>query len=167
MRDESGLEAALGSGARYIAFIASERKATKLRAYLKERGHDPRQVDAILSPAGVEIGAVTPEEIALSVLADVVRARRRGGSSVGVPVPESASPGHLASVDSEILNPPVAQTSGKGNAIDPICGMSVAIATAEYRSEYQGTTYFFCCAGCQHRFDKEPARYLTGAGASV
>lgn len=144
-RDESGLEAALGSGARYIAFIASERKATKLRAYLKERGRDPRQVDAIVSPAGIEIGAVTPEEIALSVLADVVRVRR-GGGSAGVAVPEAAS---------------------SGSAIDPICGMSVDIATAEFRSEYRGTLYFFCCAGCQHRFEKEPERYLTAAGTTV
>ena len=144
--DESGLEAALGSGARYIAFIASERKAAKLRAYLKERGHDPRRVDAIVSPAGVEIGAVTPEEIALSVLAGVVKARR-GGDSAGVAVPEAAT--------------------GAGSAIDPICGMSVDIATAEFRSEHQGTTYFFCCAGCKHRFEQEPARYLAVAGATA
>jgi len=71
--DEPGLEAALGIGARYIAFIASERKAVKMRTFLKERGHDPQRVDAIVSPAGLDIGAVTPEEIALSVLAGVVQ----------------------------------------------------------------------------------------------
>jgi hypothetical protein len=81
-RDESSLEAALATGARYIAFIASERKAAKLRTYLKERGHDSLRVDAVVSPAGVEIGAVTPEEIALSVLAGLVKARREGGAVV-------------------------------------------------------------------------------------
>lgn len=167
VRDEPGLRAALGSGARYIAFIASERKATSLRDYLKERGHDPRQVDAIVSPAGVQIGAVTPEEIALSVLADVVRARRRGESSAGVTVRDLASPGHFASTGSEARNPSAANAAGTASAIDPICGMSVAIATAEYRSEYQGMAYFFCCAGCQNRFEKEPAHYLGRAGATA
>ena len=140
-RDESGLEAALGTGARYIAFVASERKAAKLRAYLKDRGHDPQRVDAVVSPAGIEIGAVTPEEIALSVLAGVVRARR-GGSVVDVAAAETVS---------------------AGRATDPVCGMSVDIATAEFRSEYQGTPYYFCCAGCQHRFEMGPERYLAGA----
>ena len=75
-RDQAGLEAALRTGAPHIAFIASARKAAKLRTYLKERGHDAGRVDAIVSPAGMDIGAVTPEEIALSVLAGLVRARR-------------------------------------------------------------------------------------------
>ena len=157
-RDESGLEAALGSGARYIAFIASERKATKLRAYLKERGHDPRQVDAVVSPAGVDIGAVTPEEIALSVLAGVVKARR-GGSSPGAAVAEPASAGQLATAAGSGARKSSARNAPAGSAIDPICGMSVDIATAEFRSEYQGTPYYFCCAGCQHRFEKESSRH--------
>lgn len=75
-RDEAGLEAALATGSTYIAFIASERKAGKLKQTLKERGQDSLSVDAIISPAGLEIGAITPEEIALSVLAGIVQARR-------------------------------------------------------------------------------------------
>ena len=50
-RDEEGLEAALACGSPYIAFIASERKAAKLKTYLKERGHEPARVDAIAAPA--------------------------------------------------------------------------------------------------------------------
>lgn len=141
-RDEPGLEAALGTGARYIAFIASARKATKLRAYLKDRGHDPARVDAIVSPAGVEIGAVTPEEIALSVLAGLVKARRNG-SGIHQAAPESA-----------------VSTPTASRAVDPVCGMTVDVATAEFRSEHRGTPYYFCCAGCQHRFEQEPDRFL-------
>lgn len=77
-QDEKGLEAAISIAAPYTAFIASERKADKLKATLKDGGADARRVDAIISPAGVEIEAVTPEEIALSVLAGVVKARREG-----------------------------------------------------------------------------------------
>lgn len=77
-QDEKGLEAAISIGAAYTCFIASERKGDKLKAALKESGSDTARVDAIISPAGVEIEAVTPEEIALSVLAGVVKARREG-----------------------------------------------------------------------------------------
>lgn len=76
-RDEQALAAAISIGAGHTAFIASERKATKLKANLKDSGYDSSLVDAIISPAGVDIEAVTPEEIALSVLAGVVKARRQ------------------------------------------------------------------------------------------
>lgn len=75
-QDKKCLEAALVTEARYIAFVASQRKWDTLRSHLKERGHDPDRVDAIVAPAGIDIGAATPEEIALSVLAGVVKARR-------------------------------------------------------------------------------------------
>ena len=149
-RDEPSLEAALATGARYIAFIASERKAAKLRTYLKERGHDSLRVDAVVSPAGVEIGAVTPEEIAISVLAGLVKARREG-TQAGPTVPEQSLAGPTAA----------------GSAIDPVCGMSVAIATAEFHCEYGGAMFYFCCAGCQHRFQKAPEQYLARVGMTV
>lgn len=152
-RDESGLEAALGTGARYISFIASARKAEKLRAYLKERGHDAKQVDRIVSPAGVEIGAVTPEEIALSVLAGLVKARRVGD--------RSAAEAELARPARAPAPPPEA------SAIDPICGMTVDVATAEFRSQYRDTFYYFCCAGCMQRFEKSPEQYVAGPGTAA
>lgn len=147
-RDEEGLEAALASGAPHIAFIASERKAAKLKDYLKERGHEPARVDAIAAPAGVEIGAVTPEEIALAVLAGVVRVRRAGQQA-------AAEDSRSADTDAG---------EGRDTAVDPICGMSVDIATAEHSSEYRGRNFYFCCAGCKHAFDKEPERYFAATG---
>jgi xanthine dehydrogenase accessory factor len=142
-RDEEGLEAALRSGAAFIAFIASKRKAAKLREYLTERGHDAGRVSGIVSPAGVDIGAVTPEEIALSVLAGLVRTRR---SAVG-----TEAVGALATAAAQ-------ETAAQ--AIDPVCGMSVDITAVAYRSEHAGQMYYFCCAHCQHTFEKAPAQYL-------
>jgi len=171
-RDEQGLEAAISVPAAYTAFIASERKAAKLKSYLKEHGSDSERVDAIVSPVGVEIDAVTPEEIALSVLASVVKARRQGvavaqaatensaetagccGSAKTEAAPESAG-SCCASSD--------AASGGSetdGVSIDPICGMSVETKDTEYTSEYQGKTYYFCCGGCQHRFESEPEKVL-------
>jgi Cu+-exporting ATPase len=48
-----------------------------------------------------------------------------------------------------------------GKATDPVCGMSVDTATAEYRSFRDGKAYYFCSAGCKESFDKNPARYVT------
>jgi xanthine dehydrogenase accessory factor len=76
--DRAALGAALLSGARYVACIASRRKVAALKARLIETGIAPDQVARLRGPAGLDIGAITPEEIALAILADIVRERRRG-----------------------------------------------------------------------------------------
>lgn len=75
-RDIESLRIALGLDAAHVAFIASAKKADVLKATLKSTGSPADAVDAIESPAGMSIGAVTPEEIALSVLARIVAVRR-------------------------------------------------------------------------------------------
>lgn len=47
-------------------------------------------------------------------------------------------------------------------AVDPVCGMEVDPNTAQWKSEYQGRTYYFCAPGCKQSFDREPERYLSG-----
>ena len=86
-QDEQGLRFALASGAARIPFVASARKADKLRAALKESGVAAGRVDAIVAPAGLEIGARTPEEIALAILAQVVRDYRRQDAQPELSVP--------------------------------------------------------------------------------
>lgn len=141
-RDEEGLEAALGTAAREVAFVASSRKAARLREYLKERGHDAGRVEAIVSPAGLDIGAVTPEEIALSVMAALVKERRsRVSEPPAMPMPK-------------------AETRAAEQAVDPVCGMSVDVRTAEHFSDYVGRRFYFCCAGCRQRFEQEPQAIL-------
>ena len=90
-RDLQALRAALALQARRVFFVASARKAQILKATLLESGADPQAVAAIEAPAGALIGAQTPQEIALSVLAAVVAARR--GATLAMPAPtEFASP---------------------------------------------------------------------------
>ncbi len=74
--DARGLDAALSLGAVYIGLIASPKKSARLKETLKKRGFDANAVDHIDGPAGLDIGAVTPEEIAVSVLAELVQRRR-------------------------------------------------------------------------------------------
>jgi xanthine dehydrogenase accessory factor len=82
-RDLQGLRAALALRALKIWLVASARKARSLRETLIAAQHDPKAVDAIVAPAGQPIGAQTPEEIALSVLAAVVAVRRAGRATTG------------------------------------------------------------------------------------
>jgi xanthine dehydrogenase accessory factor len=87
--DRAALREALLSGSRYVALIASRRKATTLKGRLVEDGLAPEVVARLRAPAGLDIGAITPEEIALAILADIVRERRRGAR-------EAAAPGRVA-----------------------------------------------------------------------
>jgi xanthine dehydrogenase accessory factor len=85
--DEGALAAALAAPARHVAFVGSYRKAAALHASMAAKGAEPERLSALHSPAGLDIGAVTPEEIALSILAEIVALRRRGQrTAVAVPV---------------------------------------------------------------------------------
>jgi xanthine dehydrogenase accessory factor len=76
--DDAALRAALAVEAEYHAFVGSRRKMAALREKLGEQGFDAAALERIKAPAGVDLGAITPEEIALSILAEVTIARRRG-----------------------------------------------------------------------------------------
>ena len=78
--DRDALRGALSSAAAYVAFIGSRRKAEKLKADLLAEGMAVEKLDALHSPAGLDIGAVTPDEIALSILAEIVQQRRKANS---------------------------------------------------------------------------------------
>ncbi len=75
--DDEALRAALSVDAEYVAFVGSRPKAEALKAEMLENGVDPKRVARLRSPAGLDIGAIGPEEIALSILAEVVAVRRK------------------------------------------------------------------------------------------
>lgn len=76
--DEAALSAAIAVPHRYLAFVGSHRKAAALRRSLAGKGADAERLAALRCPAGLDLGAVTPEEIALSIIAEIVEVRRRG-----------------------------------------------------------------------------------------
>ncbi|MFL5051507.1 MAG: XdhC family protein [Xanthobacteraceae bacterium] len=76
--DEAALQAALAVDRDYVGFVGSRKKAAALKDALAARGVDRNRLERVKSPAGLDLGAITPEEIALSILAEIV-ARRRGG----------------------------------------------------------------------------------------
>ena len=136
--DEDALEQALRSEADYVSLVASPTRARVVLESLRARGIPDDRLRRLKAPAGLDLGAVTPEEIAVSILAEIV-ARRRRPHPAGAP---------------EAAPPAVAPLSAQ----DPICGMTVTIATARHRSESPAGPVYFCCSGCKQRYDREPGR---------
>jgi len=139
--DEEALEQALLTGVPYVSFIASRRKAERVLQFLKDRGIAPELLSRLKAPAGLDIRALGPEEIAVSILAEIILTRR------------SKKP----PVQSDTLEAGYARPDVR----DPICGMIVDSATAAYFSEYRSRTYYFCCAGCKQEFDAKPEAHAT------
>jgi xanthine dehydrogenase accessory factor len=75
--DRAALKSAAGMNARYRAFVGSRRKAETLRSELAKEGVSEEALAAIKAPAGLDISAISADEIALSILAEMVAARRR------------------------------------------------------------------------------------------
>jgi xanthine dehydrogenase accessory factor len=76
--DEAALRAAVATEAGYHAFVGSRRKMAALRAKLIAEGVEAAAIDRVKAPAGLDLGAITPEEIAMSILAEITQVRRRG-----------------------------------------------------------------------------------------
>ena len=81
--DEAALKATLGVEAEYRAFVGSRRKMASLREKLLSEGVEAAAIDSVKAPAGLDLGAITPEEIALSILAEITAERRRGQRGEG------------------------------------------------------------------------------------
>ena len=140
--DELALEPALKSGAGYVGLVASRKRAESVESYLRGKGLGDDDLAALHVPAGLDIGARRGDEIAVSILAEIVQHRRQSEA-----------------VDMAVAEVSTAEESLE-TAIDPICGMSVKIEGAPHTHEYEGATYYFCCAGCQTRFATDPKSYL-------
>jgi len=140
--DEVALVEALKQDAGYVALVASKKRLEAVRQYLTDSDLTAEQIARLKCPAGLDLGAVTQEEIALTILAEIVQTRR--ARPQGWKLPE------------------VAAETAPAEAIDPVCGMTVEIATARYTTVHEGQTYYFCAAGCQRSFEKLPEKYLVG-----
>jgi xanthine dehydrogenase accessory factor len=129
--DEVALLAALSTPAGYVGLVASRRRGKEMLQTLREQGADEEALARVHSPAGLDLGPSTQEEIAVAILAELV-AWRHARSAVSPPL---------------------------GEAVDPVCGMKVVIEEASESATAGGVRYYFCSAGCRQRFESEPARY--------
>jgi xanthine dehydrogenase accessory factor len=127
--DEEALEAAARSGASYVGLVASRKKAGFLVDYARASGVPDEELARVKAPAGLDLGGMSPPEIALSIMAEIVQ--RRHEARPAAPVTRHAT--------------------------DPICGMRVDVATAKHTLDLGGETYYFCCPHCQASFAKAHA----------
>jgi xanthine dehydrogenase accessory factor len=128
--DEEALEQAVAARPAYLGLVGSRRRGESVLGYLADRGLPAEQLGQVHVPAGLDLGKVSHREIAVAILADLVRLRASGALTTEVEAP--------------------------AEAVDPVCGMTVA---ARDPVEHDGVAYYFCCPGCRAAFEQEPAAY--------
>jgi len=157
--DEEALAAALRRNASYVGLVASPTRANVVRQWLRdETGLAEDRLAALRAPAGLDLGAETAEEIALSILGELVQVRRGRADFVAAPGPATLSG------DQPLIVPAIEPIVDDLVLVDPVCGMSVDRARARHLAEHDGTVYAFCSIGCRTRFIKEPSVYLAAPG---
>lgn len=133
--EEPVLDAALHAGVPYVGLVASHKRGEAVVASLQA---DEAQQARVRTPAGLDIGARTPEEVALSILAEIVASR---------PHPTGRPPAASSGAPAE-------------SATDPVCGMTVATVEASLHLDHDGTRFWFCGSGCLRAFAADPSAYV-------
>jgi xanthine dehydrogenase accessory factor len=168
--EERAIRAALDARVGLIALVASHTRSAIL---LDSMGLTADERDRIRPHAGIDIGARTPKEIALSVLAEIVREMRTAGLSapaaVTKPAASHAEAAAFAKAEPEfVAGPtlpvgpatftpaPVPETPA-ATAIDPICGMTVVIGPDTHHAVIDGEDFWFCCPGCKKKYIRDRA----------
>lgn len=129
-RDELDvLQAALEAGVPYVGLVASRKRGAAVRGQLRDLGVDTALLERIETPAGIDIGARSAAEIAVSILARLVEVRHG----------ESAAPALGARPET---------------AVDPICGMTIVVGADTPSLIHAGQSIYFCCLGCKLTFEE-------------
>jgi xanthine dehydrogenase accessory factor len=128
--DEEVLERAVAARPAYLGLVGSRRRGATVLGYLADRGVPKEQLDRVRVPAGLDLGKTTHQEIAVSILAELVQLRASGFLT-----------------ERAVVTPPE-------SAIDPVCGMTVPTTNPLTR---EGVSYYFCSPGCRRAFEQDPA----------
>ena len=153
------LAAALDADVPYIGLVASRRRGAGVLAELAQVRPDLARTapGRVHSPAGLDIGARTAAEIALSILAEVVATRLHSAAPKDLTATSAAQSN--AFVDGGRDGP----RSVASTAVDPVCGMTVAAVESSLHLDHGGTRYYFCGPGCLRAFSADPAGFGTTA----
>ena len=142
--DDTMLEAAVKAKPKYLAFVASRKKANSIFMRLKKRDVSFDKLKGIKTPAGIDINAKTPEEVAISILAEIInnsRAEYKEG-----PIPKNE----------------VGQGEPNDDLyINPVCKIPIQKSTAKHVLQHEGESVYFCCDGCKRSFEKDPETYIS------
>ena len=137
--DEESIRKALETSCNYVGFISSLRKSVKIKEYLEQTELSANRINELKTPVGMDINAKLPEEIAISILAEIVELFR--------------DPNRKVDNESDtVIN--------DDSYINPVCGVSVSKKDAKHVLEYGAHTVYFCCDGCKVSFKTEPEKYI-------
>lgn len=137
--DAGALRQAIRSGSDYVAFVSSMRKANAIYRELMEQGVTAEELQKVKTPAGMNINAKLPEEVAISILAEIISIFRKENTS---------SAGKAE-----------AQLNMKEYFINPVCNVPIQRSTAKHIIKYKDIDYYFCCDGCKISFEADPEKY--------
>jgi xanthine dehydrogenase accessory factor len=140
--DEEVLVRAAAARPAYLGLVGSQKRGTAVLGYLADRGVPAEELDRVRVPAGLDLGSTTHTEIAVAILAELVQLRASGAIATGAAAAPQAAPGKAV------------------EATDPVCGMTVLTSQDALSREHDGTTYYFCCAGCRRAFENDPAAFV-------
>lgn len=129
------LRAGLDAGLPYIGLVASPKRGAALLEELRAGGVPDAQLARIECPAGIDIGARTPPEVALTILARIIERRYSEDYTAPIRAPRDQEAPKFA--------------------IDPICGMTVTAEPGTLHLEHDGETVYFCAPGCRKAYEKE------------
>jgi xanthine dehydrogenase accessory factor len=141
--DEDVLERAVAARPAYLGLVGSRRRGATVLGYLADRGVPKDELDRVRVPAGLDLGKTTHTEIAVAILAELVQLRAAGALRE-----PAASPAGQA------------RTEPPAQAVDPVCGMTVAADASGRPLRHDGADYYFCSAACRQAFAHDPDAYL-------
>jgi xanthine dehydrogenase accessory factor len=128
---QAGLEADLP----YVGLLSSRKRGEALIEELRGLGLSEERLARMDNPAGLDIGARTPPEVALSIFAAIIQARYGGDYKPTLRAP--------------------ADEDAPEFAVDPICGMTVTVEPSTLHVEHDGETVYFCAAACKREYEEE------------
>lgn len=141
--DMESLHTAINMNCQYLAFVSSRKKAQAIFTDLKRfKGVTVAQLKTIKTPAGIDLGAKLPEEVAISILAQIIKQFRLESES-------------KAGDEKQTLEVP-----NDDFYMNPVCKIPIQKSTAKYVLEHGGEKVYFCCDGCKVSFEREPTKYI-------
>ena len=166
--DEDAVRHILAARPDYVGVVVSPKRMRQVRAVLEELGVGADEAARVRGPAGLDIGAESPEEVAVSILAEIVAVgagkeaapvpadHTRGKPPAADGAPESSDTSHA---DDHPPQPAPTRAAPPAQATDPVCGMTVPTDGSRPSITHEGRTVHFCCHGCRARFEADPGAY--------
>lgn len=159
--DEEALERAVSAFPAFVGLVASRKRGEAVLGALADRGVPRNLLERVRVPVGIDLGHTTHREIAVAILAELVKVRASGelASRPNGDVGELA--GRPDGSAGAVTVPTQLPVLSMAEAIDPVCGMTVRADASGRPFEHGGVTYYFCCPGCRRAFERDPAAYLS------